>query len=174
MTRLQMIFAGTGAGVAGAIALSLALAPPPSTSAVAPAPSPVPVAVTPAPVRPAPVVARATVAPAPAPAPAKAQAPSAGMAGMVVAIDPESGELGMPSAEQLAELHLSEADIVSRDQAGVVVRNADGSLTLDLQGRGQDYAVVRKTADGKLIVGCTDHPEDADHLHLTPTGLEEK
>lgn len=174
MTRLQLIFAGTGAGAAGAIALSLAFAPPPSTSAVAPAvapaPAPVTVAATPAPVRPAPVVARATVTPVAA----KAQAPSAGMAGMVVAIDPESGELGMPSAEQLAELHLTESDQVSRDQGGVVVRNADGSLTLDLQGRGQDYAVVRRTADGKLVVGCTDHPEDADHLHLTPAGLEEK
>ena len=175
MTRLQMIFAGAAAGVAGAIAVSLAFAPPAPTPAAAPASAPVTVAATPVPAVPAPVAPaparRAVVAPAPA---AKPTAMPPGSAGMVVAIDPETGELGMPSAEQMAALGLSEDEIVSRDVAGTVVRKADGSLMLDLQGRGQDFAVVHRDASGRLVIGCTDHPEDVDHLPATPTGLEEK
>lgn len=173
MNRNGWILAGSTAALAGAFALSLAQTPataPPVASAATPDPvsAPAPAAIA-APVVAAPVaVAPKAIAPTPAPGIV------AGSAGMVVAIDPETGEAGMPSEQQLAEMKLTEAEAVDRDHGGVVTQFPNGTVMLDLQGRNQDYAVVKRTADGKVVAGCIQRPEDLEHVNLTPTELEEK
>ncbi len=177
MTRNGWIFVGSTAALAGAFALSLAQTPtvtapqaaivtpdPVSAPALAAAPAPAPVA----------VAKPRTVAPVAKSAAAPVTGIVPGTAGMLIAIDPETGQVGTPSPEQIAEMKLTESDVVSRDIQGVVVRHPNGMLTLDLQGHGQDYSVIRRLPDGKVVSGCTQHPGELDHLHLTPTELEEK
>jgi hypothetical protein len=120
-------------------------------------------------------VARAIIAPAPVIA---ATTPSTGIvsgsAGMVIAIDPETGEVGMPNAEQLAELKVNDDLSVSRDAGGIQTTLLNGTVIMDLQGTNMDYAVVRKAKDGSNVVGCVQHPDQVDHVHPAPTELEEK
>jgi hypothetical protein len=83
-------------------------------------------------------------------------------AGMVVGIDPETGELGMPTPEQLKALSDSPQYEVDHSAAGLLeVHHADGSVSVDLQGRFQEYATVRVGPDGKLIFRCVDGEENA-------------
>lgn len=82
------------------------------------------------------------------------------MAGMVVGIDLETGELGMPTPEQLRALSESPQYQVDHSAAGLVdVHHPDGSVSVDLQGRFQEYATVRVGPDGKLIFRCVDGKE---------------
>ena len=85
-----------------------------------------------------------------------------GMAGMVVGIDPETGELGMPTPEQLRALSDSPQYEVDHSGAGLLeVHHPDGSVSVDLQGRFQEYATVRIGPDGKRIFRCVDGEESA-------------
>ncbi len=176
MTRNGWIFVGSTAALAGAFALSLAQTPTVSAPATAVA-TPDVVSAPAIAAAPALAVAPLAVAPpavtpaAPAATPVSGIVP--GTAGMVIAIDPETGLVGAPSSEQLAEMKLDENELVSRE-GGILVRHPNGMVSLDLQGRNQDYAVVKRTADGKIVTGCVQHPGDMDHTHLTPTELEEK
>ena len=91
-------------------------------------------------------------------APVPQQRPA--MAGMVVGIDPETGELGMPTPEQLRALSESPQYQVDHSAAGLLeVHHPDGSVSVDLQGRFQEYATVRVGPDGKLIFRCVDGKE---------------
>ncbi len=93
---------------------------------------------------------------------AKAEAPAASAgAGMVAAIDPETGELGAPSPEQAAALRpLPTAAVPGQEYEEI--RNADGSVTVvDLSGRLQEYAVVQIGPDGKLLKQCVSGAKQA-------------
>ena len=88
--------------------------------------------------------------------------PTPGMAGMVVGIDPETGEMGMPTPDQMQKLSESPQYQVDHSSAGLLeVHHPDGSVSIDLQGRFQEYATVRIGPDGKLIYRCVDGPENA-------------
>jgi hypothetical protein len=107
--------------------------------------------------------------------------PAAGTAGRVVALDPETGQLGAPSPEQLEQLRALRAAPgiaeVSRSQEGLVeTRLTDGTVILDLDGRFQDHVVARIDRNGRLIYGCihddgkpVQFPRDS-----ASTSLEEK
>ena len=118
------------------------------------------VATAPAPAEPATPAAHAQT-----PAPAKAATTPAmpyGSAGMVVGIDPETGKLGLPSKADRAALeraaNLSPA--LDRSDVGLtVIHKPDGSRMVDLQGRFQDYMVVRIAPDGRKIESCVEGPE---------------
>lgn len=179
MKDLRWIYAGTSVGLAGVIALAIAAAPSGSPAGNAPVDeATTPVAVAPASVLPAPAAAPKTaVAPARTPAPAAISGIVPGSAGMVIAIDPETGEVGMPSPEQLADMKLTENEAVSKDDTGLtVVQHPGGMRSMDLQGRFQEYAVVRKAADGTVHYGCIEDPSKIEtHVHPAPAaGLEEK
>jgi hypothetical protein len=78
-----------------------------------------------------------------------------GSAGMVVAVDPETGGLRMPSSEELQALYSTPADQMNFSSDGLVkVANPRGGFTVDLQGRFQEYSVARIGPDGKPIFGC--------------------
>src|SRR6185295_11916788 len=83
-------------------------------------------------------------------------------AGMVVGIDPETGQLGMPTPEQMQKLSELQQPQVDHSAEGLVeVHHPDGSVSVDLQGRFQEYATVRVGPDGKLIYQCVDGAENA-------------
>lgn len=80
----------------------------------------------------------------------------AGTAGMVVAIQPETGDFVMPSPEQLAAFGAAQAPKALGD---LQVRNRpDGGQYVDVRGRFLSYSVARRGADGTLEHGCCTDP----------------
>jgi hypothetical protein len=107
-----------------------------------------------------------------------APAAALGAGGRIVALDPETGQLGEPSPEQLRALR-TDAGIasVSRSEEGLVeTRLTDGTVILDLGGRFQDHVVARIDRNGRLIYDCIH--DDGRPVKLAPdtaaTSLEER
>lgn len=89
----------------------------------------------------------------------------ASVAALRVAVDPETGELGLPSPEQMQELvppAASTGDLV-------VETRPDGSKHVSLRGRFLDYSVVRVGDDGRLERGCV-QGTDAARQFVVGTG----
>jgi len=100
-------------------------------------------------------------------------------AGLVVAWDPETGTFGAPSAEQRLLLTPSEERGLSRSFDGLLaVRHADGSVSVDLQGRFQEFAVVRLGPGGRPVFTCLDDSAAVRRALVrplsAPSGLEER
>ena len=177
MKHLRWICAGALVAVVGTIALANVAGPSRPTAAVPAARESAPVVATVPAAAPAaaPVVAQAI---APATQPVAAKKPAAegvvpGSMGMMIAIDPETGTVGMPTPEQLSEMQLSDPS-VSKDDGYTVTRQGNMSI-LHTNGAFQEYAVIRKTADGKTVTGCVVDPKFADQLQPAPAaGLEEE
>jgi hypothetical protein len=120
-----------------------------------------------------PIVADAQADPAtPAQAdPATPAGATPAMGGMVIGIDPETGKLGMPTREQLKELSDLEQQRIDHTPADLVeVHHPDGSVSVDLQGRFQEFVTIRIGPDGKRIVRCVDGRENAERVLETPAG----
>ena len=78
-----------------------------------------------------------------------------GSAGMVVAIDPETGKLRMPTPEEMQALYATPGDDLNDSGEGLVVEHhANGSVSIKTEGRFLSYSVARMGPDGKLIYGC--------------------
>jgi hypothetical protein len=143
---------------------------------VAVAPDP---AVTSDPVLTARTTKRATPSHATPPRVASAQ-PSAprGTAGMVVGIDPETGQLGAPTAEQLRDLSRLAEKSVSKTPEGLTeIHLADGTVIATLDGRFEEHIIMSIGPDGKPKYGCV-HGDDHAHKAMKSTTpvpvLEEK
>lgn len=104
-----------------------------------------PVFVTPPPEEAPSKVAGASATEPPTPKPAEA--------GMVIAIDPETGALGPPTDSQWAELR-SAASLARSRAALVEIRRPDGAVGIDVGNWLQEFAVVRTGPDGRPIFGC--------------------
>jgi hypothetical protein len=124
---------------------------------------------------PAPAAAASAIpATAPASARPRAGAPgrtSAGSAGMVVAIDPETGMLGAPTPGQRHELRAAASRPVAVGEPGgepgpepLEVRHADGSYSATLDSRYMEYTVVRIGPDGRPITACVQGARAAESL----------
>src|SRR5262245_1823964 len=96
-------------------------------------------------------------------------------AGMVVARDPETGELGMPSPEQMRAIGRHQAMIVRNTPEGFTeIRKADGSVGLVLNGKLQSYSVARIGADGKPTTQCITAGSDSAALAAPAPQLEDR
>jgi hypothetical protein len=87
----------------------------------------------------------------------EANSPAAsGAAGRIIALDPETGQLGAPSPEQLRALRAAPGVAeVSRSSEGLIeTRLTDGTVILDLNGRFQDHVLARIDRNGRLIYDC--------------------
>lgn len=70
---------------------------------------------------------------------------------MVVSIEPESGRLVPPSADEMAILSAAERTGLLRTSAGLPeIRGPGGAIGVDLQGRFMEFTVVRLGRDGRL------------------------
>lgn len=86
----------------------------------------------------------------------------AGVAGMVIGLDPETGAMGMPTIEQVRELSSMERVRLGHSQANLVpVFHTDGSISIDLQGGFQEFATVRIDPSGKKTFQCVDGEANA-------------
>ena len=99
--------------------------------------------------------------------------------GMIVAMDPETGRIGPASAAQRAALGVFVDETVSRSDAGLAeVHHPDGSVSIDLQGRFQDYAVAHIGPDGRRTFQCVDDREAVKRALAAPpparAALEER
>ncbi|MCI0451597.1 MAG: hypothetical protein L0Z51_04285 [Candidatus Latescibacteria bacterium] len=75
-------------------------------------------------------------------------------------LDPETGEIAVGLAPAGApELDPDTQNALRRDDDGLVqVHHADGSVSMDLQGRYQNVSIAHRNADGTFTV-CTDNTE---------------
>ena len=127
-------------------------------------------------------VSQAVVAAAPRKATKKSVAPTvpAYTSGAVIAIDAETGELGMPSAQQMSELlgtpSVIPGDLNNSDVGLVDVRHANGAVIRDLQGRFQETSTVTIGPNGAFVFGCGTHNHgiDISPTQAAPSALEEK
>jgi hypothetical protein len=101
-----------------------------------------------------------------------APAAALGAGGRIVALDPETGQLGEPSPEQLRALRTAAGIAsVSRSEEGLVeTRLTDGTVILDLGGRFQDHIVARLDRNGRLIYDCIH--DDGKPVKATPDSVE--
>jgi hypothetical protein len=77
-------------------------------------------------------------------------------------IDTQSGEVKPLSAEEALKLANGLAPMLDDSADGLVqVKHADGSVSMDLQGRFQSVTVARVTADGSIEQSCVDNPRAA-------------
>jgi hypothetical protein len=89
---------------------------------------------------------------------------------MIVGLDPETGELGMPTAEQLQELRAMDDPKNWSDEGLEVVLRPDGSRSIETGDRFPDYTVARIGADGKLHYDCVQGSTEAKKLMDKPLG----
>lgn len=67
--------------------------------------------------------------------------------------------LTQEEAQQMAE---GLRELVNQSSEGLKqVQHADGSVSMDLQGRFQSVALAKRTADGGVTQSCVDNPEAA-------------
>jgi len=84
------------------------------------------------------------------------------VAGQDVQVDPQTGQVKPLTPEEAKHLADGLKPMFNRSTEGLKpVRHADGSLSMDLQGRFQNVAVARKNADGTVEQSCVDNPEAA-------------
>jgi hypothetical protein len=118
-----------------------------------------------APSEPAGPVAQAPAAPEAVPAPARAP----GSGGMIVGIDPETGQLGMPTPEQMKRLFPTGVSALNQSDEGLpITYGPDGTISRDLQGRFQEYVLVRIGPDGRKRVQCLNDPAAIHRALETP------
>jgi len=111
-----------------------------------------------------------------APAPKLAYRPA--QAGLVIAWDPESHTFTMPGPTRPLPLSAAERNALSRSFVGLQeMRHRDGSVSVDLQGRFQEFAVAHLGPDGKPVYRCLDDTSTVRRALLEPmpaSGLEER
>lgn len=87
---------------------------------------------------------------------------TANEAGMVIAIDRETGKARPLTLDERQRLVDGIRQLISQSTDGLVqVRHADGSVSMDLQGRFQSFMLAKREDDGSLSQACVDSPDDA-------------
>jgi len=102
---------------------------------------------------------------------------AASAAGMVVARDPETGELGMPSPEQMRVIQEHERlaeSLRSTPDGFIEIHRADGAVGIEMKGRLQSYSVVQVGPDGKPAFRCVSSRSDTAAVAGTPAPAGEE
>ena len=96
----------------------------------------------------------------------------AGAAGMRIYKDPDTDEIGPPTAGAA----ILDGDGTSQDMTGLTkVTLPDGSVMVDLQGRFQEAMVMQIDAHGNRVVTCTqDVKKTLSHPPVSPAQREER
>lgn len=83
-------------------------------------------------------------------------------AGQTVVLDRQTGQSRPLTAEEAARLAEGLKQMLSQSTEGlVVVHHADGSISMDLQGRFQNVLLAKKEDDGTISTACVDNVENA-------------
>ncbi len=106
--------------------------------------------------------ATTTAAPAIAAAPATTTPAAPATGGMIVARDPQTGELGLPSVEQRRELLANEKGAVAPANLPLFEVSVPGlGFKIELNGLLMDYAVATRGPDGRPHLSCLQRADDA-------------
>lgn len=82
--------------------------------------------------------------------------------GQDIQIDTQTGQVKPLTQQEAQKLAEGLAPMLDRSTDGLVqVRHADGSVSMDLQGRFQDVAVARVNSDGTVEQSCVNNPQAA-------------
>ena len=82
--------------------------------------------------------------------------------GLVIALDRDTGQARALTAEESAKLAAAIKDLVNQSADGLVqVRRADGSVSMNLQGRFQNVLLAKKTDSGTIDQACVDNVDAA-------------
>jgi len=77
-----------------------------------------------------------------------------------VPLDSQTGQVRPLTQEEAQRLAAGLKQLANQSTDGLQsVRHADGSVSMDLQGRFQNVAVAKLDEDGKLTQSCIDNPE---------------
>ena len=84
------------------------------------------------------------------------------VAGQDVQVDGQTGQIKSLSPEEAQKVAEGLKQVINRSTEGLVeTREADGSVSVDLQDRFQNVAVARKNDDGSVEQGCVDNAQAA-------------
>jgi hypothetical protein len=84
------------------------------------------------------------------------------VAGQDIQVDTQTGEIKPLTPQEAQQLANGLAPMLDNSTDGLVqVRHADGSVSMDLQGRFQNVTVVKVNTDGTIEQGCVDNPRAA-------------
>lgn len=79
-----------------------------------------------------------------------------------VPLDPQTGQVRPLTQEEAQKLAAGLKELVNQSTDGLQsIQHADGSVSIDLQGRFQSMAVAKRDEDGKLTQSCVDNPQSA-------------
>ena len=81
-----------------------------------------------------------------------------------VFVDSQTGKIKPLSAQEAQELAQGLKTMLEKNQSSeglVEEHNADGSISVDLQGRFQNVVVARENEDGTVSTSCVDNPRAA-------------
>jgi hypothetical protein len=80
--------------------------------------------------------------------------------GQTVQIDPLTGQIRPLTPEEAKKLAEGLKELANQSTEGLqVVRHADGSVSMNLEGRFQNVAVAKRNDDGSVTQSCIDNPE---------------
>jgi hypothetical protein len=83
-------------------------------------------------------------------------------AGGSIPLNAQTGQVRPLTQEEAERLAASIKRLVNQSTEGLqAVQHADGTVSMDLQGRFQSMAVAKRTEDGELVESCVDNPEAA-------------
>jgi hypothetical protein len=82
--------------------------------------------------------------------------------GQTVVVDRQTGQARPLTADEASRLAAGIKQLVNQSTDGLVqVQHADGSVSMDLQGRFQNVMLAKKEADGTVSQSCVDNVEAA-------------
>lgn len=84
------------------------------------------------------------------------------LAGQDVQVNSQTGQIKRLTPEEARKLAAGLKQMVNQSTDGLVqVRHADGSVSMDLEGRFQNVTVARVNKDGSVSQSCVDNPQAA-------------
>lgn len=84
------------------------------------------------------------------------------VAGQDIQVDTQTGEIKPLTPQEAQQLANGLAPMLDNSTDGLVqVHHADGSVSMDLQGRFQNVTVAKVNTDGTIEQGCVDNPRAA-------------
>lgn len=98
------------------------------------------------------------------------------VAGQDVHVDSQTGKMKALTPEEAQKLAAALKQMVNQSTEGLEqVHHADGSVSMDLEGRFQNVAVARVNEDGSVSQSCVDNPEAAGAFFgIDPKLIDEK
>ena len=84
------------------------------------------------------------------------------VAGQDVEVDGQTGQIKALTPEEAQRLAAGLKQMINQSTEGLEqVHHADGSVSMDLEGRFQNVSVAKVNEDGSITQSCVDNPEAA-------------